>query len=268
MSSLDLLLGQVWQQYADANPQAQDIRGLLEGRGEVVVSDHIAFRTFGIEKVNINKVARRFVELGYESKASYVFEEKKLDAQHFEHPSGEYPLVFISELKVGEFSPFLQQTVRKLVEQLPQEIVDRPDFAASGVGWPKIAHDTYEKLRRESEYAAWVATFGYRANHFTVSAKDLQGFDGLAALNSFLKENGFQLNDSGGEVKGSPEVYLEQSSTMADLVNVEFTDCQKPVPCCFYEFAMRYPMPDGELFKGFVTQSANKLFESTNKKDN
>ncbi|MGB6140662.1 MAG: DUF1338 domain-containing protein, partial [Pseudoalteromonas rhizosphaerae] len=36
------------------------------------------------------------------------------------------------------------------------------------------------------------------------------------------------------------------------------------VPSCFYEFALRYAKPDGELYTGFVAASADKIFESTN----
>ena len=56
-----------------------------------------------------------------------------------------------------------------------------------------------------------------RANHFTVLVNDLTTFKNLLELNAFLKSNGFKLNSAGGEVKGSREVFLEQSSTLADI---------------------------------------------------
>ena len=65
-------------------------------------------------------------------------------------------------------------------------------------------------------------------------------------------------------IKGSPEVLLEQSSTMADKVVVNFTDGDVEIPSCFYEFARRYPMDNGQLYTGFVAASADKIFESTN----
>ncbi len=64
-------------------------------------------------------------------------------------------------------------------------------------------------------------------------------------------------------MKGSPEDLLEQSSTMADRVVVRFSDREATIPSCFYEFALRYPKPDGELYSGFVAASADKIFEST-----
>ncbi|MGL4896671.1 MAG: DUF1338 domain-containing protein, partial [Shewanella sp.] len=61
-----------------------------------------------------------------------------------------------------------------------------------------------------------------------------------------------------------PEVLLEQSSTMADTIAVEFSDGVLEIPSCFYEFALRYPKANGELYTGFVAASADKIFESTN----
>ena len=51
---------------------------------------------------------------------------------------------------------------------------------------------------------------------------------------------------------------------MADRVPVTFTDETVTIPSCFYEFALRYPKPDGRLYSGFVAASADKIFESTN----
>ncbi len=56
---------------------------------------------------------------------------------------------------------------------------------------------------------------------------------------------------------------LEQSSTLADKVSVAFSDGELAIPSCFYEFALRYPKADGELYTGFVAASADKIFEST-----
>lgn len=119
-------------------------------------------------------------------------------------------------------------------------------------------------LLKESEYAAWTAAWGYRANHFTVSINYLAGFETIEAVNQKLIDANFEMNTTGGLVKGSPEVLLEQSSTLADNFNVKFSDCEMQIPSCFYEFALRYNKPDGEVYTGFVAASADKIFESTN----
>ena len=83
-------------------------------------------------------------------------------------------------------------------------------------------------------------------------------------MNNFLKENGFILNSSGGEIKGTPDELLEQSSIIADKLPISFTEGIIEIPGCYYEFARRYPDKNGSLYGGFIAKSADKIFESTN----
>ncbi|HAY94292.1 DUF1338 family protein, partial [Shewanella sp.] len=131
--------------------------------------------------------------------------QKKLIAKHFEHPDSTQPKVFISELLVEEFSSALQKTIQGLIAQVDAAATTADNFIYSGRHWSLDAK-TYQDLLTESEYAAWVAAFGYRANHFTVSINHLDGFETLESVNEALKQAGFVLNSSGGEIKGSPEV--------------------------------------------------------------
>ena len=98
----------------------------------------------------------------------------------------------------------------------------------------------------------------------TVNINRLSDFETIEQVNAALKAAGFVLNTVGGEVKGDPQVMLEQSSTMADKADVPFSDGVRTIPSCFYEFALRYPQADGVLYPGFVEASADKIFESTN----
>lgn len=265
MGSLDQLLGRLWQDYVAINSQARRVHELLASRGEQIVNDHIAFRTFDHPRVGIPVLAATFLRFGYREADQYRFEEKKLLARHYEHSDPAKPKVFISELRTGEFSPDVQRIVRGLVDQVPADLPGRWDFCASGRPW-RVSFADYERLGAESEYAAWLSAFGFRANHFTVSVNALKGFQSLQDLNAFLKENGFSLLTSGGEIKGSPADLLEQSSTVASKVEVEFADGEHEVPGCYYEFARRYPKRDGTLFQGFVAKSADKIFESTDRR--
>lgn len=261
MNSLEELFEKLWDQYSGVNIQAGQIHSLLRQRGESIVNDHIALRTFGLPNLNIDILAKHFTKFGYKEKGQYEFEQKKLRAKHFELTG--YPRVFISELKVEEFSPFLQKTVKELAGKVTEEKISESSFLYSGVNWPKIDFSTYCKLRDESEYAAWMAVFGYVANHFTISVNDLKTFNGLAELNTFIKDSGFSLNVSGGEIKGSAEVFLAQSSTLASEVRVSFVDEEHLIPGCYYEFAERFEMPNGKIYSGFIASSADKIFEST-----
>ena len=170
--------------------------------------------------------------------------------------------MFISELVLAELSPRARAIVDRLIAQVPAGFARRSDLPYAGRPWT-ISHADYSALLAESEYAAWVAAFGFRVNHFTVDVNALSTFPDLEALDAFLLEHGFPLNLSGGMVKGSQTERLEQSSTLADAIEVEFSDRTARIPSCYYEFARRYALPTGELFHGFVPASADKIFEST-----
>lgn len=258
------LFDNLWQNYLTVTPSAEKIHQLLGStQQDDIVNDHIALRTFNLPNIGLEKLAAHFKAVGYKECGEYHFEAKKLYAKHFEHSDPNQPKVFISELLVEQFSEELQTTIKNLVANVNEEDVTADNFLYSGKHW-SLDSATYEKLLQESEYAAWTAAWGYRANHFTVSINALQNFETIAAVNTSLKEAGFPLNTTGGEVKGSPEVLLEQSSTLADHASVTFTDGEKQIPSCFYEFALRYQQANGEIYTGFVAASADKIFESTN----
>jgi hypothetical protein len=256
------LFNDIWQQYIRVTPSAEKIHQLL-GNGSDVINDHVAYRTFNHPKINLAQLAKGLLALGYTECGQYDFAAKKLDAKHFEHSNSTMPKVFISELRVEEFSEEAQVIIAKLIEQLPDNVSDREDFLYSGQLWD-ISSVDYQTLLAESEYAAWLAAWGYRANHFTVSINHLDNYDDILTVNNTLKEAGYALNTNGGEVKGDEVVKLEQSSTLADKAAVEFSDKTLEIPSCFYEFAKRYPLANGELYTGFVAASADKIFDSTN----
>jgi hypothetical protein len=264
MDELTRLFDLLWRDYAGLNPQAGRIHALLEARGEAIVNDHVAFRTFAHPGIGIDALAAPFVRLGYAPAGDYVFPEKKLTARHYQHPDPRHPKIFISQLHMDQLSAGARSMLLGLINRIPAGFTARPDWLAAGRPW-EIDYGTYEALGRESEYAAWMSAFGFRANHFTVFANALRTFPGLGELNHFLKANGFRLNAAGGEIKGSPAIHLEQSSTLADAVEVDFAGGRRAVPGCYYEFARRYPMPGGKLFQGFNEKSADKIFESTDR---
>jgi hypothetical protein len=259
----DLLFKSLWDDYIERLcPSAEKVHQLLKEE-EDLINDHIALRTFNVAPLGIDTLAKPFLALGYKACGDYVFESKKLVAKHFEHPDPNQPKVFISELKVEECSPELQAIVEKLVAQVDASKLEGQDFLFGGRLW-NLDFQDYKQLATESEYASWLAAHGYGANHFTVSVNQLNEFTEVQAVNDHLSASGFTINSVGGQVKGSPEVLLEQSSTMADKVEVEFSEGVELVPGGFYEFAKRYPMANGELYTGFVAASADKIFESTN----
>ncbi len=255
-----------WDTYSTQNPSAKRIFDLFTAQGEKVVHDHIALRTFDDPRMNIDKVARVFTDKGYEERGTYEFKAKKVFGKHFEHPSDpDAPKVFISELLLDQFSEFLQNTVRERLNILPDSFYEDPMMVFGGSVWGKVAFETYNRLREESEYAAWTLVYGYRANHFAIRVNALDNFKTLQEVNAFVKKNGYTMNTSSGdEIYGAPEELLEQSATRAEKHPVPFSDGTFEIPSCFYEFTLRYPDVDGKLYPGFKAANADKIFESTN----
>jgi hypothetical protein len=262
---LEQIFGKLWENYTSQNPAVQEVYNLFISEGERVVNDHIAFRTFDDPRINIDVLSKPFKANGYVEKGTYQFEEKKLYARHFEHINNpEAPRVFISELMVKNFSPFLQEKVRRAIDQISLVFMDPDGLIFSGRLWQKPSFEVYNKLKEESEYAAWVYVFGFCANHFTVSVNYLNKYGSVEKVNELLKSNGFAINDSGGEIKGTPSELLEQSSTKSGIVQIDFVEGKFEIPGCYYEFARRYPDENGQLYSGFIAKSADKIFESTN----
>ena len=267
---LTYIFDHLWMDYIIQNPSALTIYNLFIDEGEKVVNDHIAFRTLDFPGINIDVLAKPFIEQGYSPMGEYVFNDKHLIAKHYELPGDSLkPRVFISQLILSDCSPFIQKTFREAFEKTDRNKLSTDELIFSGTLFSSLSYDVYNLLREESEYAAWFYVFGFRANHFTVSINSLKKYNNILKVNELLKKNGFSLNSSGGEIKGTTSDLLQQSSTMADVVTIKFIEGSYEIPSCYYEFAQRYPDSNGNLYSGFIAKSADKIFESTNfyKKD-
>jgi len=260
--TLDEWFVRLWEDYAAIAPQAASIRTKLEERGERIVDDHVAFRTLDVAPIALDQLGAIVEDLGYEPFDDYDFPDKKLRARSYTHPD-RWPRIFLSELLVDQLAVEHAAILRGLVDQIDDDVELGPDAFWAGTLWEPVSFDDYAGLRDASEYAAWVAALGLRPNHFTLNVNGLDSFRGRTSLLNCAADQGFALNTSGGAVKGSPEVFLEQGSTMADRLEVEFAGgARHAIPTCYYEFALRYPA-DGGLYDGFVAASADKIFEST-----
>ncbi len=258
------LFSKLWNDYTQHTPEAQAIHDLFTNKGDTVVNDHIAYRTVSLPEVTIDIVAEAFKSAGYIEKENYSFPTKHLTAKHYEHPNEKNaPRVFISQLELDDFSKELKKLFEELIGKLQSETLKPENLVLAGNAWGVPSYKRYKQLRKESEYAAWLYVFGFRANHFTVSVNQLDSFSDLESVNNFLKAYGYLLNSSGGEIKGSEEQLLKQSSTLAAIQPIEFEEGTFDLPTCFYEFAERFEDAEGKLYSGFIAQSADKIFEST-----
>ena len=288
------LLDKLHDSYASKALVALRVKQVIESLGGHYVNDHIAFRTFGLPGFGINSIAAPFQALGYQACGEYYFEEKKLNAIHLEFPEDNtLPKIFISELMVERMSPkvqsFIRAHTRKVdssfgrgvigIDQVNLDHFDSIRHALTATflhldstPWPWVTVEDYKMLKEESEYASWVAAFGNRVNHFTISIHESKVFQEVAEINEAVQKVGIKMNDSGGLVKGSVDVSLEQSSTVADLVYWPFAgDKLEVIPYAYIEFARRFPKDASlpkpwkheDLYHGFEAMSADKIFEST-----
>jgi hypothetical protein len=253
----------LWADFATIAPQAAAILRRLEERGESVKNDHVAFRTFNQGPISLERLEPLVLGLGYALLDEYRFEDKHLRARAYVCP--ESPRLFLSELLCEELSGWAQATISQLLAQVPPGVAGSPRVFWSGRPWVPLRFADYERLSNESEYAGWLAALGLRPNHFTVSINHLATLRSVEQVLEFVEAAGYRINSAGGRVKGSREVLLEQGSTLADRVPVQFADGPRIIPTCYYEFALRHPDRTGRLYEGFVPASADRIFESTDR---
>jgi hypothetical protein len=292
-STLDVVLNGLLDRYKAHVPDVDAIVGAMVTEGIIrrpadVENDHIAFRTLGVPHLGIASLERVFLHCGYTARDWYEFPAKKVTARWYQAPEARHPRVFISQLRVDELSPEAQATIRAYTDRVASDPVDTLalDDGEAVVRflheplWPSPTWAEYERLRAESEFAAWVIYNRYYLNHFTISVHNLPApYDRIERFNAFLERRGFTLNDAGGTIKTSADGKLLQSSTVAAMVDASFSDGRGGVevhriPGSYVEFAERRvldryaALPRDQLRRehrreGFEAASADKIFEST-----
>ena len=293
MKTLDAILDGLMSRYCERVPDVGAIMqclirdGLIQSSNDIQ-NDHIAFRSMGSPQLGIKSLERIFLHCGYERRDRYTFETKKLNAFWYSPPQPIYPRIFISELRVSELSAQAQQIITSYTNEVPADPLDQIDLD-NGLAvddflhrplWRTPTWTDYQRLSRESEYAAWVIYNRYFLNHFTISVANLPAaYNTIAEFNVYLAANGFQLNDSGGKAKTSGDGLLIQSSTVAEMVTAEFDDGNggiepHKISGSYVEFAERKVLPQfanlrpseirrEHLREGFEANNADKIFEST-----
>jgi hypothetical protein len=290
----------LWKHYTQLVPDVAKLNQAFQARGEEWTEDHVAYRTLPGEFTGAHILQGVFEVLGYTRKDDYFFDAKQLKAFWLcppdvqGHTRDASPKIFVSELIPTKFSSDFQEVVRRLtsqvtasplrrIQQLRDQVKAGKQDAADQLikecvtllttfpSWNRPSLRDYEVLKKESEYASWTMLYGHQINHFTVSVHLLKTFKGIQELADFLeKDVKVPMNKVGGVVKGTPDLLLEQISTMAVDMEYEFQEGLEKVPYGFVEFAYRYPLagkkPDGQwqsYYQGFVTSNADKIFEST-----
>jgi len=265
MNKLNNFFDTLWRQYIAICPQALAIHSLFESEGEVLINDHVAFRTFSNSLIAIDQLEAEIFSLGYSQFDDYHFKLKKLNARCYIHPNSATK-IFISELITENLSESAQNIIESFTHQINHA---SKHTLSSGRLWTQPSLVDYQRLLAESEYAAWLSIWGLRANHFTLSVNHFKKYTQLPQVVEFLQQHAFSFNHSGGLIKGTETDFLIQAATMADQINVSFSDTkEQTVRSCYYEFSQRFKNQSGELYQGFVAKNADKIFESTDQTSN
>jgi hypothetical protein len=288
------LLDRLWDSYRNRVSYVQTYEQVVRNAGATFVNDHIAFRTFASQQplTGIVSLSRIFEALGYRPAGTYLFEDKHLNATHYQHSNSQFPKIFISELKVWELGEEAQIIWKYTANQRPaideqilrelnawHQVTDlrRTQLMKAvlqqfqELPWPLPEKQDVEQLNRVSQYAAWVLVHGYHVNHFTslVNSHGIESLENLEKTIAALQKAGVPMK---AEIEGEPGSKLRQSATEAVRIDVEVqVDGQRqkmPWSYAYFELAERNLVTDPDTgkkvrFEGFLGAQATNLFEMT-----
>lgn len=291
------LFDTLWEQYRQRVSYVQTYEQIVQQHGGTFVNDHIAFRTFGCQQpmVGVNSLSRVFEALGYRAANCYHFEDKNLSAIHFQHANGQFPKLFISELKTWELPTSAQEIIARTLashrppladailsklQQLDHHALsasEREALLAEVVAWFQTLPWTPPQradvaaLNQTSQYGAWVLVHGYNVNHYTslVNSHGVNSLDDLEKTLAALAAAGVPLKN---EIEGERGSKLRQSATEAVRIDVTVRDGDQtatmPWSYAYFELAERNTIIDPATgkpvrFEGFLGPQATNLFEMT-----
>ena len=292
------LLDTLWDRYRQRVVHVRSYEQLIADAGATFVNDHIAFRTLAGQNpiTGIASLSRLFEALGYRAANCYQFEDKHLSAIHFQHPNGQFPKLFISELKLWELSPSARDILRRSVSRHRPpiaedvllglynlnrgELADRAELLKAAVSclqdlpWPLPEKNDVVTVNKESQYAAWVLVHGYNVNHFTslINSHGVESLNDIEKTIAALQRAGVPVKS---EIEGARGTKLRQSATEAAVIDVPVLDQGRESTMswtyAYFELAERGFLIDPETgtrgrFEGFLGPQATQLFEMTRTK--
>ncbi len=291
------LFDALWDRYRQRVVHVRSYEQLIASAGATFVNDHIAFRTIAGQNplTGISLLSRLFESLGYRAANCYQFEDKHLSAIHFQHPNGQFPKLFISELKSWELSPSARDILHRSASQhrapISEEMLaglhqlkqrstketDRSQWLQAAVSyiqdlpWPIPEKSDVIAINKESQYAAWVLVHGNNVNHFTslINSHGVESLNDIEKTIAALQQAGVPVKS---EIEGERGTKLRQSATEAAVIDVAVRDQDRETTMswtyAYFELAERGFITDPETntkgrFEGFLGPQATQLFEMT-----
>jgi len=286
------LFDRLWGRYRERVEYVRRYEQVVAAAGGTFVNDHIAFRTLAGQQptTGIVSLSRLFEALGYVPANCYQFPDKHLSAIHFQHPNGQFPKLFISELQVWRLSDRAQQilggylrshrapisdaTLARLARVTPSTLPELVETCVEFLEhrpWDRPEKADVQELNRESQYAAWTLVHGYNVNHFTslINSHGVNALSDIEKTIAALQTAGIPMKT---EIEGPRGSKLRQTATEAVTLDVDVSDhgrhATMPWSYAYFELAERGEITDGETgrrgrFEGFLGPQATQLFEMT-----
>ncbi len=291
------LFDTLWDRYRQRVVHVRSYEQLIASAGATFVNDHIAFRTIAGQNplTGISLLSRLFEALGYRAANCYQFEDKHLSAIHFQHPNGQFPKLFISELKSWELSASARDILHRSASQhrapISEDVLiglhelkngsmtaaDRANLLQAAVAsihdlpWPVPEKSDVVAINKESQYAAWVLVHGNNVNHFTslINSHGVESLNDIEKTIAALQQAGVPVKS---EIEGERGTKLRQSATEAAVIDVAVRDQGRETTMswtyAYFELAERGFITDPETntrarFEGFLGPQATQLFEMT-----
>jgi hypothetical protein len=284
------LFDRLWVDYRDRVTYVRDYESIVASHGATFFNDHIAFRSIAGASPNSGAapLARLFVALGYRAVGHYAFEDKHLDAVHYQHANARLPKLFLSELRTWELPGDVREI---LAEQPTSPEIDMELLAAiasigatnsgdsildrtSALFCPKRSEPIDEasllRVAEVSQYAAWVVLHGASVNHFTslINSHAVLELDSIEETVAALRAAGVPMKET---IEGKPGSKLRQTATAAVDVSVDVRRgaevVQVPWTYAYFELAERGTVlgahGQSTRFEGFLGAQATELFEMT-----
>lgn len=289
---LATVLDRLWDRYRQRVEYVRRYEEVVAAHGATFVNDHMAFRTLACQSplTGIVSVSRYFEPLGYVPAGCYQFPDKHLSAIHYQHPNGQFPKLFISELRTWELSDDVRTIVANALRGCRQTLTDdgvqvlyradpsrQEELAAAfaerleTLPWDPPSRADVETINRESQYAAWVLVHGYNVNHFTalINSHGVPELDDIDKTVAALQQAGVPMKT---EIEGAPGSKLRQTATEAVTIDVPVREGTMPWSYAYFELAERGNVSDPDTgraarFEGFLGPQATHLFEMTRRRN-
>lgn len=221
--------------FIESSPQFLNLSTKMFNRSYKL--DHFAYRSF-----NMAPIAKRFMNERYALKNDKYEFANNVSARWLSH--ARYPSLFVSQYNGIANDLKLKLNSEINLEEVELIIKERE----------KLTYSLYKEIASTNQYLAWTLLFENKINHVAFQVSDIK--EAVRQIKTDFPE--YQINNPEDPIQVSRDGDLMQFSIKAELIDYEFSDGTHKVPFSFTEFVER---KNGR--RGFETQNASKIFEST-----